>query len=97
MRSSRKANPQMGLVQKVGVSVTQNCRGRRELPAIRFMLLKGRLKGLSGRASGGSKTGTLKWSMAGGDFWIFSLFWVIQVCVLSCNPLASMKFDTLVI
>lgn len=44
-----------------------SCRGRRGLLAIRFTLLKAKLKALLGRVLDGSRTGTLELSMAGGD------------------------------
>lgn len=67
MPSSRKGSQQMGLLQEVGVLMILSCRGRSELPAIGFTLLKAELKGLSRRVFGGLRTGVLPLSMVGGD------------------------------
>lgn len=71
--------------------MTQNCKGRRELLGTRFTLWRARWKDHWGKALGGSRTHTPKWSMDGGDScdgYIF-LFKFFKVSLLVCNGLWS--------
>jgi hypothetical protein len=65
MLSSRKVNPQMGQLQKVGASVILNCRGKKELLVTRFILLKVNSKALLGRVLSGLKIDATELFMAG--------------------------------
>lgn len=58
----------MGRSRKVGASMIQSCRERRGSLAIKSTQLKGKSKGLLGRASGGSRNGAAEWFMGGSDF-----------------------------
>lgn len=65
MLSSRKVNPQMGQLQKVGALVILNCRGKKELLVTRFILLKVNSKALLGRVLSGLKIDATELFMVG--------------------------------
>ena len=68
--SSRKEKTPLlvlGLFPNLGALLTRSFRGRRGLLAIKCTVLRGRSKDLSGRVSGGSRIGTRRLFMAGGD------------------------------
>lgn len=89
----RKAKSLLGhlLLRSLGAWLTPSFRERRGLLVIKCTVLKAKLKGLSGRASGGLKIGTLTCSMAGGDFSIsffsflfpLGLYFILASCNLS--------------
>lgn len=84
----RKAKPLLGrhLLRSRGAWLTPSFREGGGSLVIKCTVLKAKLKGLSGRASGGLKIGTLKCSMAGGDFFTFFFSTGFFFCILiSCN------------